>query len=216
MDPRLLSPLLALALLLPGCVGTAAASAVDAMSTADAAAKAWDDDARLAQALAYEGSFPVALLLQYAEFGTGSREDFERARNDENVGDGLAEVWAYRYVALGKESAYLVVVDRDDNILRESETPLRDNDASLGDWTLDSDDAVEIALGKNEHIGQGTKLDDFAVFAVLHREEGVTEWLVAGGGVNADGIVGGYVRIDAATGDVLASDGGAFTGFGGF
>lgn len=212
MASRLLAPLVALAILLPGCVGSAAASAVEAMSVADAAARAWDEDAELAQALAYEGSFPVALLMQYAEHRMGSADDFERAKADRRVGDGLAEVWAYRYVATGKETSYLVVVDRDDNVLREEELPLRDEDAPLGAWTLDSDDAVAIAFSENAYLAKGLEHDNFAIFAVLHSEEGTPEWLVAGGGAGGGSMVGGFVRLDAQTGKVLASEGGEMDG----
>lgn len=210
MTARLLAPLVALALLVPGCVGNAAASAVDAMSVAERAAKAWNEDAELAQALAYEGSFPAALLMQWAEYGIGSREDFEKAREDKRVGDGLAEVWAYRYIAAGAESSYLVVVDRDDNILRETELPAREIELPLGEWSLDSDDAVEIALRENENMRRGLSRDDFAIFAVLHSEEGAAEWLVAGGGMTGLDVLGGFVRIDATDGDILASEGGEF------
>lgn len=203
MKVRFLSPLVALLFLIPGCVGSAAASAVDAMSAAETAAKGWNENAKLAHAMAIEGTFPAMILTAMGE----SSRDFSQAKGDEAIGDGLAEVWAYRYVAEGAETAYLVVVDRDDTILREETTPLRPEDAALAAWSIDSDDALEKALAANDALASGVARDQYGIVAILHSDEGRAEWLVAGGGADDLGAGGGIVRLDAQSGEIIATYG---------
>lgn len=201
--------LLALAALLgsptlAGCIGTAAASATEAKSSADDAARAWDADAQLVNIVGIEGTFP---LLAAAALGGPTGEDWSAAKDDKTVGDGLAEVWAFRYVAPSKSRAYVVVVDRDEEIVRAEESFRRD-DEPLGSWSVDSDDALDIARDANDALANGVARDEFGVFALLHHENGRAEWVIAGGGGDDLGVGGGFVRIDARTGDVLESAGG--------
>lgn len=189
---------------LAGCIGTAAASATEVMSAADDAARAWDAEAQLVNVVGIEGTFPALVA---AAFGASSGGDWTAAEEDEKVGDGRAELWAFRYVAPGKSRAYVVVVDKDDNVVRAEESFRRD-DEPLGAWSVDSDDALGIARGANDALAKGVARDEFGVFALLHHENGRAEWVVAGGGVDDAGAGGGFVRIDANTGDVLESAGG--------
>lgn len=206
MNLRLLAFAASLALLLPGCVGTAAASAADVRSAADAAAREWSADAQLANVVGVEGSFPM-MMEAWRDHGTGRENDFEAARDDEKVGDGKASVWAFRYVSATKSGTFLVLVDADDNVVRTEEMARGPRGAALGAWKLDSDDALRIAKAENQGIREGTESERFGTFALLHMEGGRAVWDVMGGGFGETGAGGGYVRIDASSGDVLANEG---------
>ena len=193
-------------LVVAGCVGSAqAASAKQNLAPADEAAKAWDPGARLAQVVGVEGTF--ALLA--ATVAQANARDFAPAGDDETVGDGLAEVWVYRYVAAGKEKSYVVVLDKEGTILRKGEEARREGDRPLASWSLDSHEAMEVALKTNEDLRAGIAGQYFGIVSVLHQEEGLNPvWLVAGGGGDLTGGKGGHVAIDAVTGTVLFSEGG--------
>lgn len=206
LSTLLASLAVAASLLVAGCVGTAAAaSAKDNKGAADAAAKAWDPNAQLAQIVGVEGTLGAALSLM----GVSGAGDFGSARDDQNVGDGLAEVWAYRYVAPSKAQAYVVVVGKDGGVTRQGTEAKRAEDRPLGAWEIDSDDALRVALDANEGLRNGVGRGLFGVVSVLHQEGGANAvWLVAGGGADASGGGGGHVLLDALTGKVLSSEGG--------
>lgn len=194
-------------LVLAGCVGSAqAASAKQNLAPADEAAKAWDADAKLVQVVGVEGTFASLA----AAFAKASTQDFAQAGEDETVGDGLAEVWVYRYVAAGKAKSYVVVLDKEGNVARQGEEAKRDDDKPLGAWSLDSDEAMLLALKANDALAKGVQGRFFGVVSVLHQEgAGNPVWLVAGGGGDLTGGAGGHVVLDAVTGKVLSSEGGA-------
>lgn len=196
---------LAALLLLAGCIGSAsAASAKDNLGAADEAARKWDSNARLAQIVGAEGTLSALA----STFG-GSSSDLGSAGDDENVGDGLAEVWIYRYVADSKSMSYVVVVSKDGEILREGQEQKRADDRALGPWSLDSDDAVKLALEANEALRKGLESRFFGFAVVLHQEGTPNPmWMVAGGGGDLNGGGGGHVIVDAVTGKIIASDGG--------
>lgn len=196
----------ALAPALAGCIGSAsAASAKDNLGAADEAAKKWDSNARLAQIVGAEGTLGALA----SAFG-GSSSDLGDASDDESVGDGLAEVWIYRYVASSKSMSYVVVVSKDGAILREGQEAKRAEDQPLGQWSLDSDDAVKLALAENEHLRKGLESRFFGFAVVLHQEgAGNPVWLVAGGGGDFTSGGGGSVILDAVTGKILSSEGGS-------
>lgn len=193
-------------LVLAGCIGSAqAASAKENMGVADEAAKAWSPDAKLAQVAGVEGTF-AALAAAFAQVST---KDFGKAGEDEKVGDGLAEAWAYRYVAASKDKSYVVVLDKEGSIVRKGEEGRRADDRPLAAWTLDSDAAMRIAVEANEGLAKGLDSRFFGVVSILHQPEGADPvWLVAGGGGDLDGGAGGHVLLDAASGKVLSSEGG--------
>jgi hypothetical protein len=192
-------------LVLAGCIGSAqAASAKQNMGAADEAARAWSADARLAQVAGVEGTF-ASLAAAFAQVST---KDFSQAGEDETVGDGLAEAWAYRYVAAGKDKSYVVVLDKEGNVVRKGEEAKRADDRPLGAWSLDSDEAMEAAVKANADLAKGLGSRFFGVVAVLHQEGAGPVWLVAGGGGDLDGGAGGHVLVDAVTGAILSSEGG--------
>lgn len=194
-------------LVLAGCVGSAqAASAKQNLAPADEAAKAWDPEARLVQIVGVEGTFASLA----AAFAKASTQDFAPAGEDETIGDGLAEVWVYRYVAAAKAKSFVVVLDKEGGVVRKGEEAKRDDDRPLASWVLDSDEAMTLALKANDGLAKGVEGRYFGVVSVLHQESaGNPVWLVAGGGGDLTGGAGGHVVLDAVTGKVLSSEGGA-------
>lgn len=219
MTPRTAGALALAALLsatvLAGCIGSAAATAMETRSQADAAAERWSPDARLAQVVGVEGSLNLAAIASYMSgAGQYSGGDYERAQSDETIGDGRAEVWGYRYVSPAKPLAYVVLVDREGNILKETEeTRGSDFGTPVGEWSVDSDAALAIAKEANEALRSGVTAENFGFVSLLRQDDAAANptWLIAGGGGSLDGAGGGFVEIDAVTGKVLKSDGGFFT-----
>lgn len=202
--PLALVAVLAALPLLAGCVGSVQATARDALSPADEAARAWDADARLAQVTGVEGAWSA---------GAQRASDFTRAGSDEKVGDGRCEVWAYRYVAPDKARAYVVVVDRDGAVLREGEDAKHADDRALGAWRVDSDEALRIAKGASAGLREGMQKESFGVVSTLKPgPAGTPVWVITGGGGDSTGGGGGVVRLDATSGQVLAAEGGSGAG----
>jgi hypothetical protein len=218
MQPR--SRLAAAALLavlvpaLAGCTATAAAGSAIAMKgPADAAAKAWDPAAELAGVMGLEGA-AAAWASGMGAFAWDRDTRWERAERDPSVGDGKAELWLYFYLAGSK--AYVVVVDKDNNVVRKAEMPKPAEARPLGPWTLNSDDALRIAKEHNQGLREGLEAQRFGVMAGLRHDpdHGRATWTVMGGGGDRTGGGGGMVVLDATSGQVLASHGGfgAFDG----
>lgn len=197
---------LAAAPALAGCIGTASAASAKAhRGAADDAARAWDAGAQLAQVVGVEGSLgALAALSGVREAGALAAAD-----QDETVGDGLAEVWLYRYVAPAKDHSYVVVVDKAGGIVSKGAESEGARDAPLGTWDVDSDRALRLALDANEHLRRGVGGKLFGVVAVLQQEGPAAVWMVAGGGVGPSGAGGGEVLLDAVTGKILRSEGGS-------
>ena len=219
MTPRTAGALALAALVsatvLAGCIGSAAATAMETRSEADAAAQRWSPGAQLAQVVGVEGSLNLAAIASYMSGAAAySGGDYERASSDEDVGDGRAEVWGYRYISSAKPKAYVVIVDREGNVLKESEeTRSSDFATPVGAWSVDSDAALAIAKEKNDALRSGVTAENFGFVALLRQDSATANptWIVAGGGGSLNGAGGGFVEIDAVTGKVLKSDGGFFT-----
>lgn len=196
--------------LLAGCVGSAsAASAREWQSPADEAAQEWDADAQLVNVIGVEGTFPVQLAAMLFDFHESAGEaDWNDAQEDDEVGDGKARLWLYRYVAPEKDAAYLVVVAKN-KVIHEAEDERRADDTPVGEWVLDSDAALDVALGHNEALSAGVERERYGIGAILTREsaDATPTWLVAGLGADLNGAGGGFVLIDATSGDIIASEG---------
>lgn len=206
--------LLVSASVLAGCVGTAAASAAELRTDADDAARAWSADAQLAQAVGIEGTFPMAMMLAAMGAGGVDSGSESAAKEDEKVGDGLCQAWVYRYVSATKpDEAFVVIVGSDGDILQQSAEARGEDDEPLGQWTLDSDAAVEKALAVNEGLRTGLGSERYGFASILGQHEGAPgpAWLIVGGGGSSAGGGGGFVLIDAVNGVVLANEGGAKT-----
>lgn len=205
---------LALALLtapaLAGCIqGAQAATAEERADPASEAAETWADDAELAAATGMEGEVSDG-------HGRAEADHWDRARDDEDIGDGRCKVWQYTFVAESKpDEVYVVAVDEDEEILSEQTRPRSDPDVALGSWEIDSDEALGIARDANEHLAEGIDGGNYGLLIELDRDpddENPT-WFVAGGGGDSSGGSGGIVLLDAVTGDVLESSGGSSDGY---
>lgn len=203
--------LLIAAPVLAGCVGTAsAASAKEWQTPADEAAMKWDADAALVNVIGAEGTFPMNLAASFFGFDEGaSDEDWSTAEGDEKVGDGKAELWLYRYISPNKEKALAVVV-AEGKVVRAEEDARQEDDTPLGAWVLDSDAALEAALTANEALRKGVASEHYGIGAFLSRSDADSSprWVIGGMGGGSLGGGGGYVILDAETGEVIDSNGG--------
>lgn len=196
---------------LAGCIGTASATAMDREGKSTPAAKSWNPNAVLAGIMGVEGTFQMGMWSDFADDDAGSTSYasyYSSASTDKKVGDGKCSVWVYRYVVSGQQGAYIVVV-KDGKVVREGYDP--DHDATpIGEWRIDSDEALRIAKENNEGLRRGVGAQHFGVAQMLEREGGKSHatWTVAGGGGDASGGGGGKVVIDAVTGAVLENQGG--------
>jgi len=198
--------LLALALAsvpaLAGCIGAAGATANDTKDTAAEAAQAWSDDAELVSIEGVDGAFPS---MPYGSMAAQSTD----GEKDTKVGDGRALFWSYRYVSPSKQQSYEIIVDHEGKILDEDEGRTRSSDVALGDYKIDSDTAVKTALKVNKPLADGVDNDNFGLLLELSRDDGRPTWQIMGGGYDGETSSGGYVSIDAVSGDVIASEGGS-------
>lgn len=134
-----------------------------------------------------------------------------KAAEDEDMGDGHCKVWAYTYVSPNKPGeVFRVILDEDGELLANG-TEARDDEEALSDWEVDSDEAAEIAAEANDGIREGQDAEHQGFVLVLEENEGHSNptWTVVGGGGDASGGGGGVVILDAVTGEVLESHGGA-------
>lgn len=216
--------LVATAFALSGCIGTAAATAVEAQKAAQSKAQAWNPNAQLAGIMGIEGTFNMGWMAGYmmsmstqGDHASASAH-FEASDEDKKVGDGRCLVWAYRWVAPGVPGYYMVV-EKEKKVVFEGyvENP-SDAAVPLGDFKVDSDDALRIAKEANEGFRRGVESEHFGLVERLNKDAGHEhpEWIVAGGGGSSQGAGGGMVRIDAVTGLVLENQGGFMTPPSGF
>lgn len=215
----LLSLLFVAALSLSGCIGTAAASAMEAQSPANEAARQWKPEAELNGVMGMEGTLHMewmaAMMMQMAEPASDSSSTpphFDEAEKDKRVGDGRSMVWAYRYIA-PDTPGFFVVIEQDENVVYTKY--INDDDQkgrSLGQWVIDSHEALRIAKEHNEGLREGVKGEQFGIMEKLERVETQEHatWIVAGGGAGPSGAGGGMVEIDAVNGAVLQNEGGFY------
>jgi hypothetical protein len=196
---------------LAGCLGSAqAATAQQEESQARDEAQTWADDAELASVVGIEGAFVAG----FTAFGAGSADHWDRANEDDDIGDGRCKVWKYTFVSESKpDEAYFVVVDHEGEIV-DSGTEDRDDQGPIGEWSFDSDEALDTAKDANEGLERGTSSENYGLVIVLDDDEDYENptWFVAGGGGDSSGGGGGVVVVDAVTGDVLSSSGGYGSG----
>jgi hypothetical protein len=225
--PVLLALMLAMLPAMAGCM-TASAATVKANQgeATDAARSQWSDDAELVAAIGLEGT--NAEGDEYSPWGAEQEADarnfFASARDDGDVGDGRCEVWGYVYASASKPGEfYAVFVDKDGQ--RQGTFSFEEDDDDLvpiGDFDVNSDEAIDIAKDANEGIATAMESDDRFVVMALARPDTDQNpvWVVVAGAAGSGDGRFGFVMIDAKTGEVLASfdnsDGGGFGGFGGF
>jgi hypothetical protein len=139
---------------------------------------------------------------------------WQRAEEDDSRGDGEAVVWMYLFVSPNKpEKVFKVVVDEEGEILDAEEEDREGDLAALGEWSVDSDRAAEIAVENNDGIQAASESENDHFFYILDDQDDHENpvWGIAAVGGDESGGGGGYVEIDAQTGDVLESEGGSYS-----
>lgn len=190
---------------LAGCLGSAQATAMDQRDPADDRAQQWDEDAQLAKIVGLEGNTSSGSGDGY----DGSAAYWEPAREDDSVGDGRIAVWVYVYVSPNEPGKTFVVVVHDGEIEQTEEED--EDEQALPEFSVDSDEAAEIAAENNEGIATAKDSENYGfVYHLETNDDGIPTWFVAGGGGDDDGGGGGFVVIDARNGEVLESRSGSY------
>lgn len=195
---------------LAGCMGTAGATAMEHRDVAQEEAAAWSSGAALLQIVGVEGSWNLTTAFS-GSAGAAETSYWERAMEDRSPGNGHAEVWVYRFEDPDDHGVvFTVVVDRAGEVLDTKENERSGGMAPVGSWSLDSDEAMEVALRANNGLRDASQAENFGIVSVLQQSEGREDpvWLIAGGGGGPSGGGGGSVMLDAVSGDVLQSQGG--------
>lgn len=193
----LLVAALMLAPALAGCTASAAplATAQELEGDAFDSAQAWADDAVLVAVVGIEGEY----------HGDEDVDDDAQAGADgDDRMDGRLERWSYRFYSEEKDDGYLVVMDENGTIVKARET-FFDFEQPIGNYDVDSDEAIRIAKETNEGFASGLDGDKRGVFLRLAYDDGedAPVWFLAGGSVDDDGWSAGVVGVHAITGDVL-------------
>jgi hypothetical protein len=215
----LLGGLLLMATALAGCTEAPTATASQLRPTADSHAADWHEGAALVMVVGSEGTFEMQNLLGH--FGSGAADsdgmqealaaDFwSRIQEDPEPGDGRGMFWLYVYRGDGDDHL-VVVVDKDREVLYSDVVQGSDLGEPIGSFTVDSDEAMQIARAQNTHLEQATTTGSFGFVISLFKESPGDNpaWLVAGGGGSVEGGGGGIVILDAVTGEVLENEGGS-------
>lgn len=196
---------------LAGCLGSAQASAMEQKDTADDRAQEWDGEAQLSGIVGLEGNASSWSHAAGHYSGGSDATYWDPNREDDSPGDGQVAVWVYTYVSPNEPGEQFTVVVRDGEV---QETGVDDSDdEALPDFSVDSDEAAEIARENNQGIAEGQDSDNYGfVYNLDVNGTGVPVWFVGGGGGGDDGGGGGIVVIDARNGDVISSHGGFGSG----
>lgn len=133
---------------------------------------------------------------------------------DPTIGDGKASMWAYAYASASEDGGFFVavargraVLDTGDDVYGDSGFGF-DDDATLGNWSVDSDSAAEAAaldnadyarlcggsnVAANYELSQGARGAVWAVGVEAYDEDG-----------DADESV--YLAVDAMDGSIVQDD----------
>lgn len=216
--------LIVLALVASGCLTASAATAKEHQGKAtDTARDTWASDAELVGIFGLEGTDQGWSEGPWGTDGQGeSRDYFQGAEEDDKVGDGRAEVWAYGYQAESKPDEFFIVFyDKDGDKEGNMTIPAEDDLRPIGDYDLNSDEAVEKAKEAEEGIRTALDSENHFLVVFLARSDDhpnpVWSVMAGGGGMESGGGGsggGGFAVIDANTGEVLAHWGGSGGGMG--
>ncbi len=213
------------ALALSGCLTASAATAKEHQGKAtDEAQSEWAADAQLVGIFGMEGTNQG-----WEEGPWGAGEDqsenyFASAEDDEDVGDGRSEVWAYGYQADSKpDEFYIVFFDKDGDRQGDMTVPAEDDMLPIGDYDLNSDEAVDKAKAAEDGIESALETENHFMVVFLAKADDhpnpVWSVMAGGGGQSDDGSYGGgggFAVVDAVTGEVLAHFGGSGSGSSGW
>ncbi len=207
--------LLLAAPVLAGCIGSAsAATAKGELSTAEQEAQGWASDAELASIVGVEGPFVGDWDGPYDDWAAPSGEHrgaayWSATESDDQVGDGRCAVWLYVFIADSKPGEQFgVAVDEDGEVLA-TETDEREEDlVPVGEWRIDSDEAMERAMDRSDRLQEARESDDHSLVMALGREdpEENAAWVIVAFGHNEEGGAFAFAIVDAVTGQAFAFD----------
>lgn len=197
MKPLILATLLLLAPALSGCTASAAplASAKELEPDAEERALDWAADARLVAIVGIEGEYR-------GDHRDDVHDDATHEAADDARMDGRLERWMYRYVSDQQNASYLVIMDENGTVVHEGEVAW-DGGHAIGDYAVDSDEAIDIARETNQGFAAGLEGDKRGVFLRLHQDEPDENprWTLIGGSADGEWSAG-IVVVDAVTGEV--------------
>jgi hypothetical protein len=201
---RVLRPLALLALLLTallaGCAGAPGEtmSARDGLGDAEDAAGKWaeGEDLHLIGIAAVE---PFKRI-NWTYDGDGDEESGEVVTHlDGSPGDGKAPAWAYGFLAGGR--CIGVVLAAGLGVLAEGYESCDGSD-TVGDWEVDSDEAVDLLRERPEWTDLGPSA---SFFWALEADEGQATWSVFGENQDGQALM---AVVDAESGDILEIESG--------
>lgn len=196
MRPLRPLPVLATLLLalLAGCAGAPGKTmtAQDGLGDAEDAAKAWAEGEKL-HLLGVVAVEPFQRVNWTDEDGEDSGEFVTHL--DGNPGDGRAPGWAYGFLA--GDRCIGIVLAAGLGVLAEGYETC-DGDDTVGDWSIDSDEAASILQDRDDWPDLGP---DATYFWALEADEGKALWTVVGGGQDDLPVM---AVVDAESGEVVA------------
>lgn len=194
-------------LLLAGCLGTITpSSAQTRLDLAQAAAHKWSPNATLAGVLGTEGSLapqPPQGQEDAVPSPSVPRQALPVADND--VGDGRGLLWFFAFTAPDEEGILAVTSGPAVGGVRTGEYRGYDLEP-LGEWELDSTDAVEAAMGTNGSFARAAAAPGARLYYELHQpRNGSASWRIyASPHPSKDGW---SAKVDAVTGDATVQEG---------
>jgi hypothetical protein len=165
-------------------------TALESKDLADGAAKAWDPQAKIVGVFGLELSDATAA---------------DQWPTDPSVGNGKSPAWVYVYAGEAGKSVRAFRVSADGRVAAENDSYDAQSAAEqakpLGEWTIDSDRAVEVAKG-NEVFAQAIGGENGTVAMGVAHMEGITGWYLAA----MSGAGSAFAIVNAATGDLVTAE----------
>lgn len=193
---RALAALLAMALL-AGCAGNplggGAFTAKEAQGQGDPHARQWRADAALAGLVGPEARQGSAFL------GNDSSDWPGTPQPDGNIGDGRLPQWFLHYVSPQTGDSLGVVVYANGTVVSHEDGG--DRDSPLGDWSVDSPQAAQVAMRDANFSAAARAGDGGALYALGPGEGGAPVWILTAGSEGTG--TGGIVFVNARTGERL-------------
>jgi hypothetical protein len=165
-------------------------TALENKDLADGAAKAWDPEAQLGGVFGLELSDATAA---------------DQWPLDPDAGNGKSPAWVYVYLGEAGKAVRGFRVTADGRVSAENDTfdvqSAAEQAKPLGEWTVDSDRAVEIA-GGNEVFGKALGGGNATVALGVANMEGITGWYLAA--ISDAGSA--FAIVNAATGELVTAE----------
>lgn len=193
-----------LTLIMAGCTTLDQVPAMEARDLAEETAEEWNGNASLTYVVGIEGA-PGPVLETIGDAPWGNMSVWERASEDDQVGDGRAEAWLFLFTA--EHSALDVVVDKHQEVVDVEQRAVENPSDGLDEpCCVGSDEVAAVAVASNQAIERVLEEPEASLLLVLDREQdrGPLWRMMA----TSDGQDGGVTVVDARSGQVLSSHAG--------